>query len=408
MPRWAPPHGPLLHCAAVAGVATPGAADRPGPAGPPANAEYFRDCGRLAPQDLAHPRSQFTRLTPPHPALGPLTPVTVHYQRVDGPPAAEGRPGRALLLHGFGANTMSWHNVHAGLAELLGPCAALDMPGFGLTERPRHGADFRDDGAHPPRNPYTTFAIADLSAEFARRVLQGSADNKVVLVGHSLGSLIAALVAMRHPELVAGLVLICPALAPAAPLPPPAASPLSSVLAPLRCVAHAVRRGLGVALRPLRFLWARLCHALVVNPVTRWLLRRFIFAGRPGQGYGPTVFDLVLPKSVWADRPFSGRSRILEGYKRPIKARDFDRGVLEFTAAAMVHGNGAGQVDYPRLSGLRCLVIGGQNDAIVPPAACRRVAERLGCPYVELADAGHCPMEDQPEAVLRAIRQWLA
>ncbi len=60
---------------------------------------------------------------------------------------------------------------------------------------------------------------------------------------------------------------------------------------------------------------------------------------------------------------FVGQNRILEGYKRPIKARDFDTGVLEFTAASMIHGNAVGNVDFERLSQLKCLVIGGQKDS---------------------------------------------
>eukprot|EP00669_Euglena_mutabilis_P013901 TRINITY_DN8901_c0_g1_i1.p5 TRINITY_DN8901_c0_g1~~TRINITY_DN8901_c0_g1_i1.p5 ORF type:complete len:106 (-),score=31.78 TRINITY_DN8901_c0_g1_i1:254-571(-) len=98
---------------------------------------------------------------------------------------------------------------------------------------------------------------------------------------------------------------------------------------------------------------------------------------------------------------------VLEGYKRPIRAQDFDRGVLEFTAASIIHGNGAREVDWDRLRALPCLVIGGQRDTIVAASACRRLADRLGCPYVEIPDAGHSPMEDHPDQVVAAVREWL-
>ena len=378
------------------------------------NAEYFANAGALDVTELSY-RSAFAESRwasvslagaaaasgAAGPPAGAPAPVDVHYQTVVGPAAPGATPRRALLVHGFGANAASWHNVHEGIAAAAGgACAALDMPGFGLTRRPRRGVDFRDGGRDPLRNPYTTFSIAGLCAGFAEQVLGASPKEPAVLVGHSLGALVAALTAARHPELVQGLILICPAIVAGPPKPEGGPGPVARLL-------RLIRRGLAWVLLPLRLLWCRVLQALTVNRLTRALLRTVVFRGNQAKGAGETIFDAVLPTAVWGARPFPGRSRILEGYKTPIKAKDFDRGLLEFTAATAVHGNGIRSLDLPALGRrVKCLVIAGENDRIVPTEGAQAIAQALGCAYVQVPGSGHCPMEDSPELVLAAVRRY--
>ncbi|WP_326537463.1 alpha/beta fold hydrolase [Pseudorhodoferax sp.] len=50
----------------------------------------------------------------------------------------------------------------------------------------------------------------------------------------------------------------------------------------------------------------------------------------------------------------------------------------------------------------------GAADVVTPPEACRRWAERLGAPYAEIAGAGHASPIEQPQAVARLIAQAAA
>jgi proline iminopeptidase len=65
----------------------------------------------------------------------------------------------------------------------------------------------------------------------------------------------------------------------------------------------------------------------------------------------------------------------------------------------------------PSLAGVRCpsLVIAGQDDFIAGPAWNRPIAAAIpAARYTEIADAGHIPQYEQPEAFRAALLDWLA
>ena len=74
--------------------------------------------GRRTPMQIELPPSRFADLDGP-----------VHYVEWDGP------PGRTfVLVHGLGGSLLSWLAVAPGLAR-HGRVLAMDLPGFGRTER---------------------------------------------------------------------------------------------------------------------------------------------------------------------------------------------------------------------------------------------------------------------------------
>ena len=84
------------------------------------------------------------------------------------------------------------------MQRLRGRVIALDLPGFG--EAPE------------PARTFTMERHADLVAAYLRHAGEGS----VVVIGHSMGSQIAAELAARHPSLVEGVVLAGPTVNKAA------------------------------------------------------------------------------------------------------------------------------------------------------------------------------------------------
>ncbi|MDT0157755.1 alpha/beta hydrolase [Microbacterium sp. ARD32] len=94
-----------------------------------------------------------------------------------------------VLLHGIGMG----RSVYVDFVQRLrGRVIGLDLPGFG--EAPK------------PARTLTMERHADLVASF----LESRGITDAVLLGHSMGSQIAAEVAVRHPEVVSALILAGP------------------------------------------------------------------------------------------------------------------------------------------------------------------------------------------------------
>lgn len=104
---------------------------------------------------------------------------------IDAPPM--------LLVHGLGANTLSWVTVGQALADRRGTTVvAVDLVGFGYTRAV-------DSPATLNRNADLVVAALD-------------AFGPSVVAGNSMGGAITVKVASRRPDLVEALVLVNPAV----------------------------------------------------------------------------------------------------------------------------------------------------------------------------------------------------
>jgi pimeloyl-ACP methyl ester carboxylesterase len=280
--------------------------------------------------------------------------VSVHYKVWGWPEAtATGGPGDAglaradevvILLHGFGASTFSWEPIAARLGQRL-PVMAFDRPGYGLTSRPLtwSGAD-----------PYSV----DYQANLVIALMERLGARKAVLIGHSAGGQVAALVAARYPGRVRALVLEDPAIFAGGP---------PAFLQPLFRTPQMMRIG------PL---------------VSRQL------GGQAG-------IDFI--RSAWHD-PSRITTATFEGYTKPLRSKDWDKALWLVTVAPR-------PTDVPRIvSAVRAptLVLTGDDDRIVPPADSANAAALIpGASLETIRDCGHLPHEEQPDAFLEVIGAFL-
>lgn len=104
-----------------------------------------------------------------------------------------------VLLHGFGASSLTWKEVLEPLSS-IGFVVAYDRAAFGFTERPTTIGEV---------NPYSSLGQLQVIDELVSRYGQGK---EVVILGHSAGGALALGYALDHPEKVQKLILEAPAV----------------------------------------------------------------------------------------------------------------------------------------------------------------------------------------------------
>jgi pimeloyl-ACP methyl ester carboxylesterase len=231
-----------------------------------------------------------------------------------------------------------------------GRVIAYDRPAFGLTERPM-------EGNWTGTNPYSVQGNVEL--------LDGLMDelgvDKAILIGNSAGGEVAAAYAIEHPERVQGLVLVDPAVGKGNRGPVPQ--------------------------------WA---VSLLASPQIRNLAPLLVrtIAGDIGN-------DTI--RIAWHD-PSRIDTEVYAGYRRPLKANNWDKALYEFTIA----GN---PVDYSeRLVDLTMpvLIITGDDDRIVPTEQSIQLSKEIsGAELVVLKDCGHVPQEECPDQFMTSIQAFL-
>lgn len=100
----------------------------------------------------------------------------------------------AWYVHGLAGSSLNWISL-AGAMSAAATGYLIDLPGHGRSDP-------------PPRGHYSIIDDADVTAALIRRHSQGP----VHLVGNSLGGVVSTALAARHPDLVATLTLISPAV----------------------------------------------------------------------------------------------------------------------------------------------------------------------------------------------------
>jgi pimeloyl-ACP methyl ester carboxylesterase len=268
-----------------------------------------------------------------------LNGIQVHYKT-----SGSGKPVY-LLLHGFLANTYTWHRVFNELAQ-NGRVIAFDRPAFGLSGRPLEWSG---------QNPYSMPAQVKLAVA----LLDYLGVDKAVLVGNSAGGTVAAEIALAHPERVQALVLVDAAIYTGGGAP--------DWIKPLLATPQARRIGL-------------------------FVLRRLTSGDRASN-----LIDLA-----WHD-PSSVTMETLQGYRTTFQVDNWDKALWEFTLASHETrlDKRITQVQAP------VLVLTGDDDRIVPTEESIRLAGEI--PSAELAvlpNCGHVPQEECPASFLEAVREF--
>jgi pimeloyl-ACP methyl ester carboxylesterase len=309
---------------------------------------------RPAPWDYAAPwgaRGYITDLD------GPVHWIEFNADKSQGP--SESQPP-IVFVHGLGGSHLNWCRVGPQLAAGR-RAVALDLHGFGLTPGLRVNS--------------TVQANARLLDRWMQRVV----GEPVILVGNSMGGLISILETASNPGAIKGVVLIDPAL----PLPPQ--RPDWQVSAQFLLYATP---GLG------EFAVAKLMASVSPEKGVQQLVE-LCFAD-------PSRAD---PELIRAEVALSTKRQPATPAQAAARARIFlaaARSLLRVLSRRQRYAKLMAGIDVP------VLLIGGEDDRLVPEAAMRQAAVRNPrWESVILPGVGHTPMLEVPDDTSAVIRDWL-
>ncbi len=262
----------------------------------------------------------------------------------------EGDGPTVVLLHGWPEYWWSWRHQLAALAGAGFRAIALDLPGFGDSDKPE-----RSYG-----EPWVNATLAGV----IRRLVD---NERCVLVGHDWGGLLAWPFARRYPELLAGVVGVNTPDLPRGTLPPLAV--MAKVFTPHPNYI-------------MQFQDYGPADWILGRDIRGWL--EFMYLG-PATRH-PEVFtpDVLEHYIEMFGRP--GAVTPTLSYYRNMDAN-------WYAAASLPE-----QIDVPGL------MICAEDDPVLTPALSEGMEERISdLERVVIEDCGHWTQQEQPEATNDAL-----
>jgi pimeloyl-ACP methyl ester carboxylesterase len=254
-----------------------------------------------------------------------------------------------LFLHGFGSSLAQWQENLLPLSQTH-PVYALDLVGFGASEK----AD----------TAYKVELWADQVYDFWRTFI----GEPIVLVGHSLGALVALTAAVAYPEMVKNLALLT--------LP---ASRQELLIGSLQS-------------------WVGRIESFFTSPLVIRLL--FQMVRRPG------IIRAILKAA------YVNPERITEELIASFLTPGFDRGASK---AFYRLSKARTQIDFslktedllPQVT-VPILVVWGEGDRVIPIVRGRQLSSfNSQLRLVEIPEAGHCLYDECAECVNAELLAWL-
>ncbi|GMP69727.1 hypothetical protein CsSME_00028879 [Camellia sinensis var. sinensis] len=327
-----------------------------------------------------------------------------------------------ILFHGFGASLFSWHRVMKPLARVTGSkVLAFDRPAFGLTSRvnlSEHSSPRSED--KKPLNPYSMVFSVLATLYF----IEFLATEKVVLVGHSAGSIVAVDTYFEAPGRVAALILVAPAIL--APLISrnvvkenqsrrdvqrqedgsnlniqrnPFIGLWNTVSTFSKYILQAVMRlvnGMGAMFNTL---YKKALSAILRSALAVMLIRMVI-----------DKFGVAAVRNSWYDST-RVTEHVVYGYTKPLRAKGWDKALVEYTAAMLTDSSSESKPPLTnRLNEISCpvLVVTGDSDRLVPSWNAERLSRAIPGSCLEvIKNCGHLPHEEKAEEFVSIVDKFL-
>ncbi|GAB3953736.1 alpha/beta hydrolase [Kribbella albertanoniae] len=270
------------------------------------------------------------------PMIAAVNGTTLSYHEV-------GQGSVCLVLHGGMGTDHTMYRVLDPLGERL-RLVYFDQRGTGRSGR-------------PPLNTLTMPQLADDAAELARQL----GAEQVLVFGHSFGGFVAQELAVRHPDLVSGLVL-------------------AGTTAGQRGDADRIDEDSGPP----------------PSPALAAMIGKMVTEADTDEKFA-AMFREILPYYVHRFDP-SGFSRLTAGAVA-------DVATFHATVSLMRTWSVIDRLDQVKAP---TLLLTGEHDPVCSPAQSRRIARRMKSADVVVFDnSGHFPWLDEPEQFYAVMHHWL-
>ena len=269
-----------------------------------------------------------------------------------GPPEApvklfyetRGSGSPILLIHGFGSSTFTWRRIAPALAENH-KVIAVDLKGFGQSDKPLD-------------EHYSIFDQAELIKQL---ILENDLKN-LTLIGHSYGGGISLMLALDDDPRLQGRIeklILLDTIAYSQNIP------VAFKMMDLPLMSH-----LGVRMVP------------------------------------PEVQDRVALKLAYLDDSKIGEETV-EMYAAPLRTTAGKHAVIQSARQIVPQGLDEISKRYPTIK-QPTLIAWCDNDKIVPLDIGLELRRNMPTSRLEIIEqCGHMPQEEQPEATLRLIQDFL-
>jgi pimeloyl-ACP methyl ester carboxylesterase len=245
-----------------------------------------------------------------------------------------------LFIHGLGSSSLAWRDIPEALSGNF-HTIAVDLIGFGGSDKPEKAG-------------YTINGFSSFIADFLRKGIHIGKNEKVSILGHSLGGYIASEVAIENNELIEKIILIDSS---------------------------------GMLDGPTPLLRQYLAAATEINPIIRYdkLKRVFEDMYASPSRLLPLVIDLF--------------NYVIE---KPGAKHAFESAYFNSTTTKI------GRERLMRIKDIPCLIIWGTEDNLIPIEYADRFTQVLRqAKFEKIEDAGHSPFVEKTAKVYERLSSFL-
>ena len=249
-----------------------------------------------------------------------------------------------LFIHGLGSSSDRWLDIPDALSSYFHPIVAVDLIGFGGSEK-------------PTTIDYTIEFFSKFIRDFIdeKNIWRNNGDGddgsgKTTIVGHSLGGYIAAKVAIENKDLIENLVLVDPSGMLKEPTP-------------------LLEQYLDAALNPSFDGVKNVFEQMLANPAL----------------LNPTLVDIFIKRINLAGAKYAFRSAFENSTRTHIEPSDLQK-----------------------IETIPALIICGAADKLIPVAHSKQFNKALKHSQIQMVEnAGHAPFSEKPSIVFDIMRIFL-